>query len=85
MRTVNHNYTADQLGALREQCLNEQLIYQAVGYLSTWNLSFPVVDLCILGGHNELEMIAVYRKEAGGPIGYSIGAVWHGDHFGFHS
>lgn len=84
-RTVNHNYTADALDALRAQCLDETQINNAFGYLSLWNLTYPVVDLLILGGTNEMEILACYRHEAGGSVAYAIGAVWHGDHFGFHS
>jgi hypothetical protein len=57
----------------------------AVGYLSSWNMAFP--HLTIHGGvyDGTPEIIATYRKEPDGPVGYQIGAVWHDDHFGFHS
>ena len=58
---------------------------EAIGYLAGWNMSFPHV--AIGGGSYDgaPELYANYRKEPDGPIGYQIGAVWHGDHFGFHS
>lgn len=54
---------------------------KAIGYLSTWNMTFPKVDIYADG---ETDMIAVYLNDEG-VKSYSIGAVWHGDHYGFHS
>lgn len=53
----------------------------AIGYLSTWNMTFPTVDIYPDG---DTDMVAVYLNEKG-ERGYVIGAVWHGDHYGFHS
>lgn len=53
----------------------------AVGYLSTWNLTFPS---CAIYPDGETDMVAVYYNEAGERT-YVIGAVWHGEHYGFHS
>ena len=55
--------------------------FRAIGYLSTWNMTFPTVEIHADG---ETDMVAVYRDE-NGKMGYSIGAVWHDDHYGFHS
>lgn len=55
--------------------------FRAVGRLSTWNMSFPTVDIYPVG---ETDMVAVYKDENGN-VGYVIGAVWHDDHYGFHS
>lgn len=96
MRTINISAghlaegetDADRWAALHTQCGGtDEHIRNALGYLSLWNWSsYPHVDICLFGetGGN-MELLAMYRKEAGGSIGYSIGAVWHGDHFGFHS
>lgn len=62
---------------------------EAIGYLSAWNMSYPhaTVECYIFAGSPEL--IATYRKEPEGDVGYQIVAVWHdtpeGGHFGFHS
>lgn len=56
-------------------------LYEAIGYLSSWNLNYPTVDIYTDGG---FDLVAVYRK-ADGERGYVIGAVWHEDHYGFHS
>lgn len=54
---------------------------RAIGYLSTWNMTFPT---CNIYPDGKTDMVAVYLNEAG-ERGYTIGAVWHGDHYGFHS
>lgn len=78
---------ADRWAQLHEQCGGSDApIRSALGYLSLWNWSsYPVVDICLMGRAGEMELLAFYRKEPGGPAGYTIGAVWHDDHFGFHS
>jgi hypothetical protein len=53
----------------------------AIGYLATWNLTFPT---CIIRADGDTDMVAVYYDEQG-KHGYTIGAVWHEDHYGFHS
>ncbi len=78
---------ADKWAQLHEQCGGtDEPIRAALGYLSLWNWSsFPHVDIVLMGRKGDMELCAYYRKEEGGPAGYTIGAVWHGDHFGFHS
>lgn len=56
---------------------------EAIGYLSTWNLTFPTVEIYV-DTSNSTDMVAVYFNEQG-QRGYVIGAVWHEDHYGFHS
>jgi len=58
--------------------------YRAVGYLSTWNMTFPQVVLYY--NARDLEITASYYNEAG-ELGYCIGAVFNDDskQFGFHS
>ena len=55
-------------------------LWTAIGYLSTWNLSYPTVRIFRDGS---TDLVAVYLKD--GDRMYTIGAVWHGDHYGFHS
>lgn len=55
--------------------------YRAIGRLSTWNMSFPT---CNIYADGDTDMVAVYLNEQG-ERGYVIGAVWHGEHYGFHS
>ena len=56
-------------------------LWEAIGYLSTWNLSYPIVRIHRDG---KTDMVAVYLK-GDNELGYVIGAVWHDDHYGFHS
>jgi len=55
--------------------------YRAIGRLSTWNMTFPTVNIYPDG---ETDMVAAYFDEKGDRQ-YVIGAVWHDDHYGFHS
>lgn len=56
-------------------------LIDAVGYLSTWGLSYPFVDIYREG---KTDLIAHYSKE-NGDHGYTIGAIWNGASYGFHS
>ena len=58
--------------------------YRAVGYLSTWNMTYPHVKLYY--NPKEMEITASYYNEAG-ELGYCIGAVFNdtSKQFGFHS
>ena len=77
---------ADRWQQLNNQCGGDEPIRAALGYLTLWNWSsFPYVDIVLMGDEGSMELIASYRKEKDGPAGYTIGAVWHDDHFGFHS
>lgn len=62
-----------------------QRFYEALGYLTSWNMTYGYVRITggTYGGSPEL--IATYKNDITGPVQYCIGAVWHGDHFGFHS
>jgi len=86
-RTIELCIDADTMVAIAEITGNAEL-FKAIGYLSQWNL--PLAKVRILGGvyGGNPEIIATYWRHAGNdpqPIAYQIGAVWHGDHFGFHS
>jgi len=55
-------------------------LWDAIGYLSTWNLAYPVVNIF---KDRDNDLVAVYFKD--GDRMYTIGAVWHDDHYGYHS
>lgn len=55
----------------------------AIGYLSTWNFTFPKVEISIVDKVNP-ELVAVYFT-ADGVRGYVIGAVWQEGYFSYHS
>ena len=76
----------DRWAQFSEQCGGDEKIRDAIGYLSLWNWStFPHVNIVLMGNAGQMELIASYYKEEGGQLGYVIAAIWHGDHFGFHS
>lgn len=64
-----------------QHATNHDEWFRAIGYLSTWNMSFPTVEIRAEGG---TDMVAVYKDEEDN-VRYVIGAVWHNDHYGFHS
>ena len=83
-RRVDYQFSAVELTELVINVgKNEREVYRALGYLSTWNMSYPIVKIWINAKYNELN--AAYFSEDGVECGYAIGAVWHDDHFGFHS
>ena len=86
-RTIELCIDPDTLVAIAEITGNAEL-FKAIGYLSQWNM--PLAKVRIIGGvyDGNPEIIATYWRHAGNdpqPIAYQLGAVWHGDHFGFHS
>ena len=86
-RTIELCIDADTLMALADASSNAEL-FKAIGYLSQWNMNMAKVR--IIGGvyDGNPEIIATYWRHAGNdpqPIAYQLGAVWHEDHFGFHS
>jgi hypothetical protein len=59
--------------------------YAALGYLSTWNMTHAVVNIYPESqGADNTDFIAVYKR-ADGTLAYTIAAIWHDDHYGFHS
>jgi len=62
--------------------VGRQNFFAAIGYLATWNMSYGFVQIT---QDDTTDMVAVYRDTERGLTKYIIGAVWHGDHYGFHS
>lgn len=83
IRTANLNFTADAWETLIQQT-EAHKAHDALAYLTVWALaSYAHVTVYI--STRDPEMVAIYRKQEGEAPGYTIGAVWHDDHFGFHS
>lgn len=59
--------------------------HAAIGYLSSWNMTFPTVDIYpdTLKDDNT-DLIAVYKREDG-TVGYTLGAIWRETYYSFHS
>lgn len=83
VRAVIHLGDSTEQSNLREQ-VGVAEFNAAVGYLSTWNMTFPEVRLFY--NAREREITASYYGESG-ELGYCIGAVFNDDtkKFGFHS
>jgi len=80
-RNVELNLSSEDMIQIAESIGTWDKLWQAIGYLSSWNLSYPTVRIFRDGGD---DLVAAYFKEDG-ERGYVIGAVWHGEHYGFHS
>ena len=87
MRTINLTLTSEDIRIAAEIATHAKL-QEAVGYLSTWNVTgYKHVSIY---ARDDAELLACYwsteeERNAGARPGYVIGAVWHGDHYGFHS
>jgi hypothetical protein len=84
MRNITSTIDAETMTEI-VQITGHTAFYEAVGYLSMWNMSFPYVHIQAGIYDGAPEITATYRREDRGLIGYQIAAVWHDDHFGFHS
>ena len=56
-------------------------IFKAIGYLSTWGMDYPRVEIYQDG---KSDLIATYFDDKG-ERRYTIGAILHDGHYGFHS
>lgn len=83
-RTIDMFLDAVTMHQIRE-ITTPQHFHSAIGYLTSWNMTFGYVR--ITGGvyDGNPEMVAIYKNSPTGPVEYCLGAVWHEDHFGFHS
>jgi len=82
-RQVAINLSDSQMIEIAEITGSWELPWNAIGYLSTWNMSYPYVTI-FKDGENTADLVAVY-KDVQGERKYVIGAVWHDGHYGFHS
>lgn len=81
-RAVDYRVNAEQYTQIAAITGAEKL-NAAIGYLVQWNMTHPRVIIYVAGGAG-IELVAVYIR-ADDTSAYAIGAVWHKDHFGFHS
>ena len=79
-RNIELMLSSEDMIQIAETIGTWEKLWMAIGYLSTWNLSYPTVRIFRDGS---TDLVAVYLKD--GDRMYTIGAVWHGDHYGFHS
>lgn len=80
-RTVQILATSVDISIVREE-VGFKEFNNAIGYLSTWNMTYPKVVIFI--DSKELEIQASYRDENDQPK-YFICGVWQDDQYSFHS
>ena len=80
-RNVELNLSSEDMIKAAELTGSWDKLWTAIGYLSTWNFTYPAVRIFM---DNTTDLVAVYFDEANDRQ-YVIGAVWHGEHYGFHS
>lgn len=84
-RTVTLSLTSEDMIQIAESIGSWDKLWTAIGYLSTWNLSHPTVNIFRDG--KDADLVAVYL-DSNEERQYVIGAVWHDGkdgHYGFHS
>jgi hypothetical protein len=82
MRTVEICLDGDAM----ESCIegSDALeFYNAIGFLSTWGREG--VARVEIGLDREAPDLIAYYYDPGGKCVFVLGAVWHDDHYGFHS
>ena len=83
-RVINLGLSAEELETISEST-NWDKLMAAIAYLSTWNVTtFPGVTIS-RDRSDTSDLFAFYYDPAHQERRYSIGAVWHDDHYGFHS
>jgi len=84
-RQVNIHFTTDDVRDMIQSTGSTANVYSAIGYLSTWGLSYNEVN--IYREPNCNDMVAVYSVKGTNQLRYTIGAVWdrYKLAYGFHS
>jgi hypothetical protein len=82
-RTVNIQIESDKFVEIAAEVGYDKL-YEAIGYLSTWSIMGTGYDTVTIFHDRDLDLVAMYARNDGGQH-YIIGAVWHEDHYGYHS
>lgn len=84
-RTANIHLTSDEVTTAMETA-TPAVFWAALGYLSTWSMSYPTCNIYADGTitSDHPDFFAVYQDDAGNTK-YTIGAVWNGSSYGFHS
>ena len=80
-RIVTLSLTNEDMIRIAEKIGTWDKLWTAIGYLSTWNLTYESVAIYC---DRDADLVAVYhRVDKEQP--YVIGAVWHGTDYGYHS
>lgn len=81
MRNIELNLSSEDMIQIAESIGTWDKLWTAIGYLSSWNMSYPT---CRIFRDGDTDLVAAYF-DADNQRRYAIGAVWHGEHYGFHS
>lgn len=85
MRTVKIHLNQSQMIAAAEAIGTWDKLWEAIGYLSTWaGDTYAECEIYLDRASDPADLLAVYKDGATGKQ-YVIGAVWHDDHYGYHS
>lgn len=81
-RNVTVNLTSGTATEIAVEINSWDKLHAAIGYLSMWAVdAYPNVLIIRDSG---ADLLGIYY-DADNNHKYTIGAVWHGDHYGFHS
>ena len=80
-RQTTINLDAVQMTQIRE-IVGPEAFNVTIGYLSTWNMTFPTCEIYL---DRDMPDLQAHYCDADGNCRYVIGAIWHDDHYGFHS
>jgi len=80
-RSIELNLSNEDMIQIAESIGTWDMLWTAIGYLSSWNMSYPT---CRIFRDGDTDLVAAYF-DADNQRRYVIGAVWHGEHYGFHS
>ena len=80
-RIVTLSLTNEDMITIAEKIGTWDKLWEAIGYLSTWNLAYQTVSIY---RDRDADLVAVYHREDKEQP-FVIGAVWNGTGYGFHS
>jgi hypothetical protein len=81
-RQVNISLTQSDIIGIAESIGSWEKMWEAIGYLSTW--AADAYSEVTIFRDRTADIMASYKSPSTGNR-YVINAVWHGDHYGFHS
>lgn len=85
MRTVKIKIDPDTYEAMSAHVGGYSKINDAIGYLATWAMASPRYAFCHIRYVDEGELMASYHPAEGEQARFVLAAIWHDDHWGFHS
>jgi len=84
-RDIRLGIEPSHLVTVAESIGSWEKLFEAIGYLSQWNMSYPKVTIIIDGKVGTTNDLVAFYDDEHNDRHYTIGAVWHETHYGFHS